>query len=106
MTLTGGGPPADVDRFEMIGEDEMDDIVERARALGTDYAVLSDILRLIAELRRLRAPAAAAERLNAERLRFEEVDRLATQQRTRVVEAEAELEAVLEKALLGQSSRA
>lgn len=90
----------------MIGEEEMDEIVERARALGTDYAVLSDILRLIAEICRLRAPIAAAGRLNAERLRVEEADRLATQQRARVVEAEAELEAVLEKALVGHSSMA
>lgn len=106
VMLAGGGPPADVDGFQMIGEEEMDEVVERARALGTDYAVLSDILRLIAEIRRLRAPIAAAERLNAERLRVEEADRLATQQRARVVEAEAEFEAVLEKALVGQSSTA
>jgi hypothetical protein len=90
----------------MIGEEEMDEIVERARALGSDYAVLSDILRLIAEVRRLREPVAAAERLNAERLRSEQADRLATQQRTRVVEAEVELETALEKALVGQSSTA
>lgn len=90
----------------MIGENEMDEIVERARALGSDYAVLSDILRLVAEVRRQRAPVAAAERLNAERLRFEEADRLATQQRARVVEAEAELETALEKAVVGQSSTA
>ena len=90
----------------MIGEEEMDEIVERARALGTDYAVLSDLLRLIAEVRRLRAPVEAAERLNAERLRFEEAEQLVTRQRARVTEADAELEAALEKALIGQSSQA
>lgn len=51
------------------------------RALGIDYAVLSDILRLTVEVGHLRAPVAAAERPNAERLRFEETKRLASQQR-------------------------
>lgn len=39
----------------MIGEEETDKFIERARALGTDYVVLLDILRLTAEVRRLRA---------------------------------------------------
>jgi hypothetical protein len=93
-------------RVKLIGEEEIDEIVERARALGTDYAVLSDILRLMAEVRRLRVPVAAAERLYAERPRLEDADRLATQRRAGVVEAEAELEATLEKALVGESSTA
>lgn len=79
-------------------------MVERARALGTDYAVLSDLLRLIADVRSLRAPVAAAERLSAARLRLEEAERLATQQRASVIEAKAELEAALEKALTGHLS--
>ena len=79
----------------MIGEEELDEMVERARALGTDYAVLSDILCLVAEVRRLRAPVEAAGRLAAERLRFKEADRLAVRQSQRVEEAEAELEAAL-----------
>lgn len=82
----------------MIGEEEFDEMVERARALGTDYAVLSDILRLIAEVRRLRAPVEAASRLAAERLCFKEADRLAVRQRERVEEAEAEFEAALGRA--------
>lgn len=88
----------------MISEDDLDEIVERARALGTDYAVLSDTLRLIAELRRLRAPVVAAERLNAARLRLKEAIRLAAEQRVRVAEAEAELEAELEEARARQLS--
>lgn|GEM_PF-5402503 len=67
----------------MISEEELDEIVERARALGTDYAVLADLLRLSAEVRHLRAPVEAAERLLAERLRLNE--------------AEAALEAALER---------
>lgn len=58
----------------MLDEEEMDEIVERARALGTDYAVLADLLRLIAEVRRLRASAEAAERMMAERLRLGEAE--------------------------------
>lgn len=54
----------------MIDEDEMDEIVERAMALGADYAVLADLLRLIAEVRRLRASAEAEDRLIAKLLRF------------------------------------
>ena len=88
----------------VISEEEMDEMVERARALGTDYAVLSDLLCLIAEVRSLRAHVAAAERLSAARLRLEEAERLATQQRASVIEAEAELEAALEKALAGHLS--
>lgn len=90
----------------MIGVEEVDEIVERARALGTDYAVLSDLLRLAAEVRRLRTAVEAAERLNAERLRFEEAEQLATRQRAKVIEAEAELETAVEKALSGQPSQA
>lgn len=83
----------------MISEDEIEEIIARARSLGSDYAVLSDIIHLVAEVRSLRAPVAAAERLNAARLRFEEAARLATQQRAEVVEAQAELETALAKAL-------
>jgi hypothetical protein len=90
----------------MISEEEMDEIVERARALGTDYDVLSDIIRLIAEVRRLRAPVEAAGRLSAARTKFQEADRLAVQQRAKVTEAEDELETALEKALVAQMSRA
>ncbi|HEX8072033.1 MAG TPA: hypothetical protein VF546_18940 [Pyrinomonadaceae bacterium] len=71
----------------MISEEELDEIVERARALGTDYAVLADLLRLSAEVRRLRAPVEAAERLLAERLRLNET--------------EAALEATLERSRAG-----
>ena len=90
----------------MIGEEEMDEMVERARALGTDYAVLSDLLRLVAEVRRLRAPVEAAARVNAERLRYKEADRATIEQRVRLTEAETELQTALEKALAGCPSRA
>ena len=58
----------------MIDEDVMDEIVERSRALGTDYEVLADILRLIAEVRRLRATDEATERMMAECLRLREAE--------------------------------
>lgn len=74
----------------MIGEEELDEIVGRTRALGTDYAVLADLLRLSAEVRRLRAPVEAAERLLAERLRLSE--------------AEATLEAALERSRAERAS--
>lgn len=79
----------------MISEEELDEMIDRARALGTDYAVLSDLFRLEAEVRRLRLPVEAASRLAVERLRFKEADRLAVQQNKRVTEAEAALEAAL-----------
>jgi len=63
----------------VIYEEDMNEMVERARALGTDYAVLSDLLRLIAEVRRLRGPVDAGRQLNAERLRFNDADQPASQ---------------------------
>ena len=47
----------------MIDEDKVDEILERARALGTDYDVIADIIDLISEVRRLdvRADLRAAE---------------------------------------------
>lgn len=45
----------------MIGEEEMDEMIERARAIGTDYTVLADMLRLMAEVRHLRLRDAEAE---------------------------------------------
>jgi len=79
----------------MISEEELDEMIDRARALGTDYAVLSDLFRLEAEVRSLRSPVEAAIRLAAERLRFKEADRLAVRQSQMVKEAEAALEAAL-----------
>jgi len=79
----------------MISEDEMDEMIDRARALGADYAVISDILRLEAEVRLLRAPVEAAGRLAVERLRFKEADHLALRLSQRVQKAEEELEAAL-----------
>ena len=90
----------------MIGEEEMDDMVERARALGTDYAVLSDLLRLMAEVRRLRVPVEAAARVNAARLRYKEAERGVVEQRVRLTEAETELETALENALAEQPAQA
>lgn len=47
----------------MIDEDKVDEILGRARALGTDYDVIADIVSLIAEVRRLYSSVEAAERL-------------------------------------------
>ena len=56
----------------MIDEDRVDEMLGRARALGTDYDVIADILDLVAEVRRLHATVEAPGRQNAERIKTQE----------------------------------